>query len=469
MPQIQAPLPATFGTVGNRAWSVMRPVNCFLQPAEFPTKTATIIQPTSGLKFRVTPGGGEIRGGMRWQGDAYWVSGDRLYKHERDDTVTALGGVRMGGTGPVVMAANSTQICIVEPSTRSGYVASGDPMTVKRISDIDLDFAGAASVDVLDSIAIFEIPDSDEFFISAVDDFTNISALDFAAAERNPDRNVRVLVDHAELWIFGEETIEVFQNVGGTFPFRRLPGGIIERGCAARFSVAKDDNTVFWLGDDGIFYRATDYTPTRISNHAVEEVIEGQITSDAECTHWTEAGSKFVSWRFPSIGRCLVYDISTGLWHERASGTQAENVWAGRFAVEIWGKSLIGATDGNIYELDRSTYQDNGAVKRAEMTFGPVYGEGRRIRHLSLDVEMEVGRGLVSGQGSDPQIMMNYSDDGSTWSNELWRSIGARGEYKTRVRWNRLGSSYERTYRLAITDPVPWAVMDAKLRVSGGR
>lgn len=462
MPQITVPLVATFGSVGARSWSIERPINCYLQPAEHGSKTQLIIKPSSGLKLRATAASGRrVRGGVYWQGDAYFVIGDTLYKHERDSTLTALEGDPILGFGAVSMATNTTQICVVDPESTEGYVASDDPMTVAQI--IDADWPGASSVAVLDSIGIFEVPNSDEFQTSAINDFTKIDALDFAAAERNPDINVRVLVDHAELWVMGEETIEIFQNVGGSFPFRRIPAGIIERGCASRFSVTKDDNSVFWLGNDGIFYRAAGYTPQRISNHAVEEVLEGQIVTDAECFNWTEAGSKFVAWRFPSIGRTLVFDVSTGLWHERTSGKTSSDNWRGLVTVEAWGKTLLGDSAGKIYELDANTHDEAGDVRRSQMVFAPIYENGRRVFHQMLDVEMEVGRGLTTGQGSDPKIMLDYSDDGSTFSNELWRSTGKIGEYRKRVRWHRLGSSFERTYRLTITDPVAWAVMDAKL------
>lgn len=467
MPRVDAPLPATFGKVGAKSWSVAGLMNCYLQPSEGETKTPTVIRPASGLKLRAQPNNGEIRGVIAWKGYPYWVAGDALYKMDRSYSLTAATGDSMAGVGPVSMTANTTQIAIVEQSTTDMFVASGEPQTIAIVNDAD--FQGAKSIDTLDGIGIFEIPDGDEFGITSVDDYTTISALDFAAAERNPDFNVRVIVDHAELLVCGERTIEPFQNVGGSFPFRRIPGAFIERGLAARFGIVKEDNTIFWIGDDGIFYRAVDYTPQRISNHAVEEQLQGQIISDAEATVWTERGAKFACWRFPTLGKTFVHDISTGLWHQRASGDTSTGLWKGRFSVSIWGCTFIGGLDGNIYEIDPDTHDENGAVLRSQVTFAPIYGQGRRVRHLALEAEMEVGRGLVSGQGSDPQVMLDWSDNGHTWGQELWRSMGKIGEYDKRIRWNRLGSARERTYRLTITDPVDWALQAAHLDIAGGR
>ena len=80
---------------------------------------------------------------------------------------------------------------------------------------------------------------------------------------------------------------------------------------------------------------------------------------------------------------------------------------------------------------------------------------------------METGVGLQSGQGIDPQIMMQYSDDGGrTWSSELWRDIGAVGKYKTRVKWNKLGVARDRVYMVEMTDPVFIQINEAVLNGS---
>jgi hypothetical protein len=86
-------------------------------------------------------------------------------------------------------------------------------------------------------------------------------------------------------------------------------------------------------------------------------------------------------------------------------------------------------------------------------------------------VVLEVGVGLTSGQGSAPEIMLDISDDGGrTFMSMPNRSIGAIGKYRTRVTWHGLGSTdspHGRVFRLAISDPVEVAVMDAILDYHG--
>lgn len=68
---------------------------------------------------------------------------------------------------------------------------------------------------------------------------------------------------------------------------------------------------------------------------------------------------------------------------------------------------------------------------------------------------------------TDPMVMLRWSQDGGhTWSSEHWRSAGKVGEYKTRVRWRRLGQARRRVYEIAVSDPVPWQFIDAYLETS---
>jgi hypothetical protein len=73
-------------------------------------------------------------------------------------------------------------------------------------------------------------------------------------------------------------------------------------------------------------------------------------------------------------------------------------------------------------------------------------------------------------QGTNPQIMLRWSDDGGhTWSNEHWKSMGLIGEYGKRVLWRRLGMTQkirDRVYEISGTDPVPVYIMGAQLIVS---
>ena len=86
-----------------------------------------------------------------------------------------------------------------------------------------------------------------------------------------------------------------------------------------------------------------------------------------------------------------------------------------------------------------------------------------------LEVLFDAGVGLATGQGSDPQAMLRWSDDGGyTWSNSHWRSIGKLGEYSHRAIWRRLGRSRHRVFELTVTDPVNATVVGLYAQISTG-
>lgn len=120
---------------------------------------------------------------------------------------------------------------------------------------------------------------------------------------------------------------------------------------------------------------------------------------------------------------------------------------------------------GKIFEQALDVYGDDGSPIRRERTCPHISQDGARLYYHQLQVDMEVGVGLDGGvDGSDPQAMMQFSDDGGrTWSNERWASMGRAGEYKRRVIWRRLGQARDRVFRVAIADPVRVALIDAHL------
>ena len=115
----------------------------------------------------------------------------------------------------------------------------------------------------------------------------------------------------------------------------------------------------------------------------------------------------------------------------------------------------------------------------------PVEDTPRRIRRLrqsphltdekmwlyvsSFQLDLEMGRGNVTDPGLDPQVMLQYSNDGGhTWSDEMWVSAGLQGQYAYRALWRRLGKSRDRVWRVVMDAPIPWHLLDAYVRVNKG-
>ncbi len=68
----------------------------------------------------------------------------------------------------------------------------------------------------------------------------------------------------------------------------------------------------------------------------------------------------------------------------------------------------------------------------------------------------------IRGGSADPQVVLEWSDDsGRTWSNQKWRSLGKIGEYRQYVRWNKLGQSRSRVFKVTVTDNVKFVLINA--------
>jgi hypothetical protein len=130
-----------------------------------------------------------------------------------------------------------------------------------------------------------------------------------------------------------------------------------------------------------------------------------------------------------------------------------------------FGEVVVGdREDGRLYAYDLDTYTDDGdAIRRMRQT-AHVSQDEKLIRFNSFELQVEPGVGLSSGQGSAPVVLLSWSDDGGhTWSNEHEASLGAKGNYKTRVLWRRLGMGRDRVFRVAMSDPVAVTWLGAEI------
>ena len=267
---------------------------------------------------------------------------------------------------------------------------------------------------------------------------------------------------HRELWLFGEKTIEIWWNTGSAdFPFQRTSSGFIEKGCRSEYSVAKVDNTIYWLGDDLAVYRAQGYQPQKISTPAIDEMMaDSTTTSTAIGRTFSKHGNNYYSLTLDEF--TVVYNTGTGLWSEVRSPGRTR--WQVSDISEINNKVICGSCeDGALYELDIDTYTENYSNNDKIITSGVVSTGGRRrVSHSELVLDMNTG---VASSGDSPVVLLRWSDDGGrTWSNAQSASAGEIGEYDKEVRFNRLGSFYNRIYRFSIQADLDVSIHGAWVR-----
>ena len=456
-----------------------RMVNLFPEMTPDNGQTAAFLNRAPGLEYLQTVGTGPIRALWAHQtngSDFYVVSGNEVYKMSTLTGDPVLLGT-VSGTGPVSIADNGTQLFFA--CNPDSYIYNEVTNVFQQITDPD--FPGAVTVGYLDGYFVFNEPDSQRVWVTSLLDGLSVDPLDFASAEGSPDGLVALIVDHREAWLFGTDSVEVWYDAGlPDFPLTRIQGAFNEIGCVAAFSVAKLDNGLFWLGTDargqGIVYRANGYTGQRVSTHAIEYAIaQYSDISDAVAYTYQQEGHAFYVLTFPTGNATWVYDVATQAWHERAGWLNgAFTRHRSNCQCNFLGNTVVGDFEnGNIYKLSLDVYSDNGDIQkwlRSWRALPTGTNNLQRTAHHSLQLNCEAGVGLIDGQGSDPQAMLRWSDDGGhTWSNEHWSPMGKIGAYYQRVFWRRLGMTLklrDRVYEVSGTDPVKIAIMGAELILS---
>jgi hypothetical protein len=435
-------------------------VNMYLEFEPAGDKTQVIAYGTPGLKLAGTIGTSSIRGMLAVESFLYVVIGNEFYKVTPGFTATLIGNTTES-TGRVGMANNGLQLMIVEGA--KGYIYTFASGAFAAIADAD--FPGGDTVAFNDSFFIVNKPDSGQFWISSSYNGTAWDGLDFATAESNPDNLIAVVADHGELILFSELSTEFWINSGGlNFPYSRISGAAMEWGIAARWTVAKFDNSLIWLAKNRLgeiqVMRLNGYTPERVSTSDIENIINKYTNvSGASAFSYMHNGHPFYQLNFDQ-GSWL-YDGLSGAW------SQLKGYGINRHRAEmatLFGDRVIVSDfeNGNFYEPKGDQYTDNGEPLISELIGRHVFDNEERLAINQLQVDLEAGVGLDSGQGVDPRIILQTSKDGGhTWGNERFCDMGKVGEYKARAKWTRLGQARDWVFKLIISDPVKRVLINA--------
>ncbi len=404
----------------------------------------------------------------------YVVAGFVFYKVLSDLTYTIIGSVDLD-FDTTISANNAGQICLNSGVTGKAYVYDTVSFALTQITDPA--FYGSPRVDYLDGYGVFVKPGSQQFYISALNDFTTFDALDFASDEADPDNLVTHIVDHQELILFGERVTTVWFNSGDAqFPFSRREGANMEVGCAAALSVAKLDNTVFFLGRSshgtGLVYKLNQYSPQIISNRGIEYTINSMTRiDDAFAYTYQKGGHSFYVLTFPTDNKTLVYDAS--IQDNDLSWSVRETYELGRDRASCYAfafnKHLVGDyASGAIYELDEDTHTDGGLPISWSRTTTHIISDFKRIKHKEVVLNFETGVGLNGND--DPLVYLTYSDDGGhSYITPREASLGVIGQRKNRVMWARLGNSRDRVYKVFGSEPVKTVLIGGYIDVEAGK
>lgn len=458
------PIPFAIATEASRSLplNAQRLVNFFHEKQPQSSKSQVPLFGVPGLVQFTTVGSGPIRGLWQAQSILYAVSGSEFYSIDLAGNATKIGG-GLGGTAPYSMSDNGVQV-VMTNAVGGGFCYTIATNTFQQIKDDA--FYPANTVQFFDGYFVFDRAGTNEFFLSALYDGLTYNGLDFASAEASPGKVLATVQNLQLQFIFCTSHVELWYDAGtADFPFARYPGGVINRGIAGSYCVVKEDDAIFFLGADKIFYRLQGNTPIRVSTHSMETVIasSGNLT-DSYCFSYTIEGHKLVHLTIPDIKRTLIYDISTQEWHERESWDEKKRSlgrWRGNCTVGNNGQSYGGVTycgdafSNKLGRIDWSVNTEYGNTIRALAYSVPIHYDRKRIFFSKFELDVESGTGDSTGDGVNPEISMRVSKNGARTFGIInpKRSIGRQGQYLARQRWLRMGSGRQWVFEISITSP----------------
>lgn len=286
---------------------------------------------------------------------------------------------------------------------------------------------------------------------------------------------ISMIVANKYLYLIGTQTTEPWYNAGTSpIAFAPVPSTLIQYGSPSCFSATIVGNSVMFLAQSsngsGSVVNISGVSAETVETAAVSHALEA-ITSQSDAIGFSYSinGHTFYCVTFRSANQTWVYDQTTNIWTEAGnfhSGTYG--LWRVCYTVPVFGEvrclDLLGT---QICVLSDAYFVDPGGdAIRWERVTPAQFKENKRIVFRSVELFTESGLADLYGQGSNPQVMMQMSNDGGkTYGSEVWAGCGLRGQYGYRTRWDRLGMARNKTFKFAGTDPIPWRIVDCFMEI----
>lgn len=426
------------------------------------------------------------RGMHVFKNKLYKVSGSNLYRVEPTGALRRIGAIN--GSKRCVFVSDASAMVIVTGGLVYRY--TGNSLILASSPA----FEQPQAVAYLNKQAIYD-GNGSRFVVSNPGELVFVNGLNYAAAESSGDDLVRPYVFQETLYLMGTATTERWYNSGvGNPPVDRIDGGLVQVGLGALYSVDHNDQAIFFLGSDRSVYALNGGNAQSISTVPLaQEFATYSKVDNAIGFCFKLDDQNFYQLTFPTINKTWCFNVQSGAWFERASGYDAHIATSYAFC---YGRHLI-AHNQYVLELRPEFSQDGVEIPlvdedelfdpelgvpaypapRAmirERVTAPINGKllgapGRDLHMGRLELLFEAGNGVPTGQGSDPVVMMSFSDDaGRTWSNEMQGQIGRGADFLARASWSGLGSFQSRVVRFRVSDPVRCALLGANADIEAG-
>ena len=243
-------------------------------------------------------------------------------------------------------------------------------------------------------------------------------------------------------------------------------------GIEALHSVANTDKFVYWLGDDRTVYKAIQGNTQPVSSIPLAHAFEAFTTvSDAVGFTFRIEGQNFYVLSFPAENKtyCLNEDLGKDGWFNLSADTK-RGKYNATSHMFVYNKHLLAdETNGDLYKLDINAYTNNTQTIQRIRTMASIHGglsgaPGKEMEMSRFELVMKKGMGLITGQGENPQIIIEYSiDGGESFAHGDFAEVGRLGETNIRVEWFNMMTFYDLIIRMTTSDPVYYSLDSAAI------
>ena len=433
------------------------------------------LRPVDGIVRFGTTLAGLDRGGINWRGICYRVMGTKLVSVSSAGAVTVLGDVEAGGY--VTMDYSFDRLAIAS----GGRLYYWDGATLAQVTDPDL----RAVVDMCWVDGYFMTTDGEFLVVTELNNPLAVNPLKYGSNEADPDPVVALVKLRNEVYALNRNTIEVFDNVGGDlFPFQRIDGAQIQKGCVGTHACCNFDEQIAFLGsgrnESPSIYLGANATATPIATQDIDTLLQSYTEAQlagVKLEARIDRSHKLLYVHLPD--RTIVYDhaaseaLQQRVWFTLIGGLADAGQYPARNLVWCYDKWLVGSTvllqdvdtlateagDGLEAEaggdtlaatseeyaaigyFDRNISTQWGEKTRWEFSCPILYNESKGAIFNSLELVALTGRMAV---GVVPTITTSYSLDGMTWSQDAAISAGTIGNRTKRLMWMRQGFMRDR-------------------------
>lgn len=459
------------GIAGRSSYlSAQERLNCYAEYKKDGTKRdrdeRLAIFNTPGYKLFTSFGSFANRGIYALGNLLYVVNRGTLYSVNAAGTQTALGSLNTI-SGRVALQDNGLGNQLVIADGTNGYIWNTQTTTFSTI--VDANFPnGTNQLAFQDTYILATGPTPQTFALSQPGAAQTWSPALQGVAESGSGSLLTVKSVNSLIVLLGTNFVEFWQDTGAlNFPYQRIPGAATNWGLAAVNTATLVNNSLSFLAvtPEGQVsaVQVNGFLLESFSTEELEAVWNSYaVTSDATAFGYRYGGHSFFQINFPTQNVSWLYDYQSKQWSNVQSGVTPARQNSD-MAVS-WQKKVYVAdsTNGNVYQMDSNTFTENGNTIIRELISRHIFSDDRMITIDRLQIDMDTGIGLTSGQGSAPSLMVYISKDGgNTWGPQITVPLGAIGNFQTRAVLQRLGRGRDWTFKLRMSDPCKWAITNA--------